>query len=791
MAETYPVHIEIKATDNASEVYKKIGSGIKRMAQEVRKSWKEAEPLGLKKSILELGNISGNVLSNMRKMIFSLQGAFAAAGMTIGAGAFIKGIVQAGAKMEEYKASFEALTGSIEEAEEKLKHLIEFAASTPFSTPSVIEAGQQLQAMGLEAEKFIGVIGDAAAAFSRDIKDAAYGFLGALRGETEMLKRWAVEMKQTADEVTFYWKNREGERKSITVKRNREIIASTLAAIWNEMYGGAMKKYEKTFKGMIELLKSWWLEFQQTIAQSGVMDWIKTQLDEVIKKIKELRETGKLQEYAKKISDALIKAGEAMKNTIPHLTEFAKKIWQMRKAILAFGATMVALDLVAKIKHFGDTVLQAIPKIASFVKTLAPLTPVLVAIGGAYAMVHQFQKGYADATKKDVMTVRDGLAILAPEAEKIWYKLQNLKRGIEITAEEWKKYGVQIMWEAERHGYLVNAIDKTNGIIELSIDKIEKFEDAIDEVDKEPFKDLNDEIVKLPQHIEMAVEHANLLAHNLPAAVKRGMATIQDAGKLLEEHTIKILEETEKGMQKVDESLAQQASAALEGMFRDYLNKYGMFIDDFASTLTDLITGIEIYWDQTLGNMLKSWATFITQVKMRQALVKLFSPTSTGSERGSSIVSLIMSLIGAGVGSLVGVPQVGSALGAILGSLLGGFQEGGLVPGNAPYKDRILALLTPGEFVVKREAVASVGLGVMNEINRGRLPQLPSVNYHITINPTFTGLVRAEDGEEAAKTFVAYLKQHLPEVLFDILPSTIKKLIKYRYWDLEGMIKNK
>jgi len=405
--------------------------------------------------------------------------------------------------------------------------------------------------------------------------------------------------------------------------------------------------------------------------------------------------------------------------------------------------------------------------------------------------VHQFQKGYADATKKDVMTVRDGLAILAPEAEKIWYKLQNLKRGIEITAEEWKKYGVQIMWEAERHGYLVNAIDKTNGIIELSIDKIEKFEDAIDEVDKEPFKDLNDEIVKLPQHIEMAVEHANLLAHNLPAAVKRGMATIQDAGKLLEEHTIKILEETEKGMQKVDESLAQQASAALEGMFRDYLNKYGMFIDDFASTLTDLITGIEIYWDQTLGNMLKSWATFITQVKMRQALVKLFSPTSTGSERGSSIVSLIMSLIGAGVGSLVGVPQVGSALGAILGSLLGGFQEGGLVPGNAPYKDRILALLTPGEFVVKREAVASVGLGVMNEINRGRLPQLPSVNYHITINPTFTGLVRAEDGEEAAKTFVAYLKQHLPEVLFDILPSTIKKLIRYRYWNLEEMIKNK
>ena len=302
---------------------------------------------------------------------------------------------------------------------------------------------------------------------------------------------------------------------------------------------------------------------------------------------------------------------------------------------------------------------------------------------------------------------------------------------------------------------------------------------------------MNDEIVKLPQHIEMAVEHANLLAHNLPAAVKRGMATIQDAGKLLEEHTIKILEETEKGMQKVDESLAQQASAALEGMFRDYLNKYGMFIDDFASTLTDLITGIEIYWDQTLGNMLKSWATFITQVKMRQALVKLFSPTSTGSERGSSIVSLIMSLIGAGVGSLVGVPQVGSALGAILGSLLGGFQEGGLVPGNAPYKDRILALLTPGEFVVKREAVASVGLGVMNEINRGRLPQLPSVNYHITINPTFTGLVRAEDGEEAAKTFVAYLKQHLPEVLFDILPSTIKKLIRYRYWNLEEMIKNK
>ena len=59
------------------------------------------------------------------------------------------------------------------------------------------------------------------------------------------------------------------------------------------------------------------------------------------------------------------------------------------------------------------------------------------------------------------------------------------------------------------------------------------------------------------------------------------------------------------------------------------------------------------------------------------------------------------------------------------GQLAQGFAAGGSIPGYGG-GDRISAMLEPGEFVVRKEAVSWVGLQALAQINAGRLPAVPS-----------------------------------------------------------------
>ena len=48
------------------------------------------------------------------------------------------------------------------------------------------------------------------------------------------------------------------------------------------------------------------------------------------------------------------------------------------------------------------------------------------------------------------------------------------------------------------------------------------------------------------------------------------------------------------------------------------------------------------------------------------------------------------------------------------------FNRGGLVPGSGPDVDSVLAMLTPGEFVLRRGAVEALGVDRLRALNEGR-----------------------------------------------------------------------
>lgn len=116
-------------------------------------------------------------------------------GVFVGIGAAVKGFVtgtiESAAALEDVRAQYNVLTGSIQSADAALKQLQAFSAATPFKFDEVANAGRILLSFGFTVDSLterLQRIGDVAAATNSDFKDIAmiYGQVaaaGKLTGE--------------------------------------------------------------------------------------------------------------------------------------------------------------------------------------------------------------------------------------------------------------------------------------------------------------------------------------------------------------------------------------------------------------------------------------------------------------------------------------------------------------------------------------------------------------------------------------------------------------------------------
>ena len=85
--------------------------------------------------------------------------------------------------------------------------------------------------------------------------------------------------------------------------------------------------------------------------------------------------------------------------------------------------------------------------------------------------------------------------------------------------------------------------------------------------------------------------------------------------------------------------------------------------------------------------------------------------------------------------STVGGTKISTPWDTGIGRSMGGmvpkyFASGGFSRGT----DTIPAMLTAGEYVVRKSAVDSLGVGTMNSINNGNMPSSPVYNYSLSVN---------------------------------------------------------
>lgn len=174
------------------------------------------------------------------------------------------------ASYEDANLTLKTLYGSQEAAQEKFQWLQQFAATTPFEFPELLDAATQLKAYGMDVETYGRTLGDTAAAMGKPIDMAVQALADAQQGEFERMKEFGVKAveitkknyqqlgaaSQDAGKTALTYMDNNGKQQIAVVDRNnKEMVTSTIAAIWNSRYAGAMEERSRSFTGLISTIK--------------------------------------------------------------------------------------------------------------------------------------------------------------------------------------------------------------------------------------------------------------------------------------------------------------------------------------------------------------------------------------------------------------------------------------------------------------------------------------------------------------------------------------------------------
>lgn len=140
------------------------------MAQIGELVWKiTGDTSGINKSTKEAETKVGGMAGTFKKAALSMGAALLSAGIAKKVGDIGLATLKAAASMETQTVAFTTMLGSAEKAQSLIRQVSDFAASTPFQLPELIDASKKLVAFGESSETVVGTIrriGDVSAGLS-------------------------------------------------------------------------------------------------------------------------------------------------------------------------------------------------------------------------------------------------------------------------------------------------------------------------------------------------------------------------------------------------------------------------------------------------------------------------------------------------------------------------------------------------------------------------------------------------------------------------------------------------
>jgi len=329
------------------------------------------------RAIPAIGGITRGLM-NMKTAIVGLVAGY-------GLAKIAQGFMTTASKMDAMKDSLDTITKG--HGLEWFEKLNEWALKMPVNTTKAIQSFIMMRAMGLKPTiKDMTTLVDTASALG--------GKEGTLEGIARALGQIKTKGKVSAEELMQLAER--GVPAYEILRQKLGLTAKQLGNIGNEgidagkaveallegmgeRFGGMSQKIQSRWRGMIESLKSYWTEFKRLVMESGPMRAMESSLSSVVKKIDELKESGRFDEYAKKVGVNII---DVIARVVEAIGWLPSAFYSVGEAVTKTTAFIVAM---------GQAAINATAFIAAVVY---PLDAVKVAMHGYRETFPSLAKAY-------------------------------------------------------------------------------------------------------------------------------------------------------------------------------------------------------------------------------------------------------------------------------------------------------------------------------------------------------------------------------------------------------------
>ncbi|AGW14121.1 tape measure protein [Megalodesulfovibrio gigas] len=243
--------------------------------------------------------------------------------------------VDTAGKYEQLRNALDTVTGG--HGDTWFEQLNAWAKVMPGNTAEAVDAFKKLRSMGVQPTiKDMTTLKDTVVAVGGG-DEAFSGIVTALGQMQAKGKASAEELMQLAERgVPAYAILREELKltgaqvadignQAIPVEKVMEALMAGL----QKRFGGAAAGMADTWEGMTQTLESEWEDFLRLVGDAGVMDYAKAQIKALLAEVQRMAETGDLERWARKTSEALVNLGTIVTGVVKVLGTLARGVVEL------------------------------------------------------------------------------------------------------------------------------------------------------------------------------------------------------------------------------------------------------------------------------------------------------------------------------------------------------------------------------------------------------------------------------------------------------------------------------
>ena len=619
------------------------------------------------------------------------------AAVTFGIGKFVKDTFAAGKLTESLEVRFKLLFNSVSEGSKAFAEMNKFAGKVPFSLEAIAAGSGNLAVISKDAgelAKILEVTGNVAAATGLDFRQTAEqiqrAFAGGIAAADVFRERGVRAM------LGF----EAGAKVSIEETRKKffEVFAN------GGQFSKATKDFESTLEAQVSFVEDAYFRFRQAAAQP-LFAGVKEQVIALVGNFK--ANDKQLKELAKTVGERLAGAFKSVENGIRFVSKNIDNITTAFKIFIGLKLGAFIAGIAAQFVQLAIVVKSATAGMYAFnVAVRANLIGILVTgIQIAVVAVIAFSDELKALGKYLMGNFNDNLNkikinflkfknVLSIGDEDVNLEaIKNLQRELDGTAEKWK--ALADAQEAYRTG---------KGPLSRA-DRFKDFKGA------DPRGDMarEDNIAAIKAKEKLMALDNRIFQMNKDF--------IRDQGKLNAAQTTygSLLKDAGIEAKLISNTISttlldgmRQNLSILENMKNIFRNIYQTVLDTVISKTIELQIEklFEILGEKKVQNQKEITNEYAKQLGLATATAAVNSASS-----GNSLFGFL------------------------------GFNKGGVVPGGAPYTDRVPAMLTPGETVIPRNksggsSIVNNTINISGNVDQRAIDQIRAV---ITSSPAHVG----------------------------------------------------